>query len=54
MSLTCSKLINATSIENAAFEHSRGLGALADLRGSLLLEGNGSSLLPLICCQMVS
>ncbi len=54
ISLTCLKLINTKSVKTAAFDHSQGLGALADLRGSLLLEGNGSSLLPLICCQMVS
>jgi hypothetical protein len=48
----CINSTNAADMDY--FHHSEGLGALADLRGSLLTEGSGLDLLQIVCCQMVS
>jgi hypothetical protein len=48
----CINSTNAADMDY--FHHSEGLGALADLRGSLLTEGSGLDLLQIVCCQIVS
>ncbi|CZR63740.1 uncharacterized protein PAC_13637 [Phialocephala subalpina] len=44
--------INSTLVEVPQYLHSSGLETLADLRGSLLMQGYGPSLLQIVCCQM--
>ncbi|KAF8853862.1 hypothetical protein BDZ45DRAFT_62941 [Acephala macrosclerotiorum] len=44
--------INSTLVEGPQYHHSSGLETLADLRGSLLMQGYGPSLLQIVCCQM--
>jgi hypothetical protein len=36
-----------------SFQHTKGLGVLADMRGSMLLRGKGPTLLQIACCQVV-
>ncbi|KUJ09759.1 uncharacterized protein LY89DRAFT_740831 [Mollisia scopiformis] len=44
--------INSTLVEGS-YHHISGLETLADLRGSLLMQGYGPSLLQTVCCQML-
>ncbi|KAE9365196.1 hypothetical protein N431DRAFT_96771 [Stipitochalara longipes BDJ] len=44
--------INNTTFFDFSFQHTKGLGVLADLRGSLLHQGKGPTLLQFACCQV--
>jgi hypothetical protein len=52
--INLAKNISSDVFEYAWEHHLQGLGALVDLRSERLMEGCGSDLLEIFCCQMVS